>query len=346
MTGSLIAGVLVAIQVAAGSAAQSQRPVTASNFEQYARMLTPPVLLTAPLADATGSLRGPAAELSETSATMYVSSAVNSCESAITTDRPQHARDGWKVTARVLNAQLRSATVAIQWQRLWTGGQAINNGAGGTSEIVLGSRDRVPLDHLVTSAPGLECHGQTRRLELYMWSNVINGALDRPAMVPPAPVTMEVWLVHHTPAGVETTYALSMPFDHTSSRFVFRTRPITSVGASYYLDLDAQVRAVQREDGSLGLWTAIRRALIDASTGTMRLGWGTGGSMTEWAQPGDVISFDLPPASAGGSGGGGGGGRGGRGGAAGGVASGAGPSPEFPLLGHRFSLRLRFTPVK
>jgi hypothetical protein len=344
MTGSLIAGVLVAIQIAAGGSGQRPRQVTAGDFEQIARLMEPPVLLTAPLTDAAGSLRGPAVELSKSSATMYVTSAAGSCESAITTDMPQHVRDGWKVTARVLDASLRSATVAIQWQRVWAGGQVISNGAGGTSEIVLGSRDRIPLDHLVMAAPGLECHGQTRRLELYMWSNVINGAPDRPAMVPPAPVTMEVWLVHHTPAGVETTYALSMPFDHTSSRFVFRTRPITSVGASYYLDLDAQVRAVQREDGSLGLWTAIRRALIDASTGTMRLGWGTGGSMTEWAQPGDVISFDLPPASAGGRGGGGGGS--GRGTAAGGVASGAAPSHEFPLLGHRFSLRLRLTPTR
>jgi hypothetical protein len=216
---------------------------------------------------------------------------------------------------------------------------------------VLGSRDRIPLDYLVTNEPGLECHGQTRRLELYMWSNVVNGPSDRPVMAPPAPVSMEVWLVHQTPAGVETTYALSMPFDHSGSRFMFRTQPITSTAATYYLDLDAQVRAVQRDDGSLGLWTAMRRAIVDASTNTMRVGMGTGGAITAWAQPGEVISFDLPPAipsrgSGVGNTRGGGGGGGGRGAAAVGVASGVPHTDEVPLLGHRFSLRLRFTPLR
>lgn len=328
MVGSLIVGVLVALQMTTGGAGRAGGRV----------VLDPPVLLTAPLADVTGSLRGPAVELTSANTTLYVSSPLGSCESDMSTAVPDNARDGWKITARVLAVQRQSATVAVQWQRMWTSGRVVSGGAGGTSEIVLGSRDRIPLDQLVTDAAGLPCHGQTRRLELYMWSNVVNAPPGRPAMMPPAPVTLEAWLVHHTPAGVETTYALSMPFDHTSSRFIFRTQPIAADEAAYYLDIDAQVRAVEREDGTLGLWTAIRRALIDASTHTMRVGWGTGGSLTAWAQPGEVVSFDLPPAT-------GGGGAGGRG-AAGGVSSALSRVPEFPLPGHRFSLRLRFTPRK
>lgn len=352
MFGSLIVGVLVAMQVTTGRSVQTPRQLPAGDFAQYVRMLAPPVLLTAPLADAAGSLRGPAFELTSTTATVYVSSRIGSCEAAISADMPDNVRDGWKVTTRVLDSQLRSATVEVQWQRMWTGGTVISKGAGGTSQIVLGSRDRIPLDQLVTSAPNLECHGQTRGLELSMWSNVINGPPDRPAMAPPAPVTLDVWLVHQTPAGVETTYALSMPFDHTGSRFMFRTQPITSIEATYYLDLDAQVRAVQRADGTLGVWTAMRRAIVDASTNAMRIGVGTGGAITAWAEPGDVLSFDLPTPGTGGAVGsglgsaGGGGGGSGRGAAAGGVAAGTTHRQDLPLLGHRFSLRLRFTPVR
>lgn len=342
MLESLMAGVLVAMQVAAGAGAgRGQTRIT---------ILQAPVLLTAPLTGADGSRRGPAADVSRSSGPLYVTSAPGSCDASISSDVPVNVRDGWKVTARLVAQEMRTATVAVEWQRMWTAGRAVTNGTSGTTEIVLRSGDRVPLDHLETIGTGLECHGRTRTLELSMWNNVINQPPDRPTMAPPGPVKMEVWLVHHTPADVETTYALAVPFAPSETRFVFRTQPIGSFDGTYHVDLDGQVRTVARDDGTLALWVGIRRAIVDTSTNAVRFGSGSGGSLTAWAQPGEVLSFDLPAPWMGAPVGGGSGG-GGRSGAvaAGGVSHSSSSHAGLeraPLNGHRFSVRFRFTPVQ
>jgi hypothetical protein len=162
-------------------------------------------------------------------------------------------------------------------------------------------------------------------------------------------MTMDVWLVHQTPAGVETTYAVSLPFDPAETRFVYRTQPITSDDGTFHVDVDGAVRTVRREDGSLGLWAGLRRAIVDTSTNAVRMAGGSGGAVIAWGQAGDVISFDLPDpmglaARRGGSGTGGGGGI--RGAAVGGISNVTPPSSEPPLMGHKFSVRLRFVPVR
>jgi hypothetical protein len=335
MLGSLMAGVLVAMQVATGGGGAGRGQIRMT-------VLQAPVLLTAPLTGADGSRRGPAADISRSGGALYVASAAGSCDAAISSDLPVNVRDGWKVTARLVAQEMRTATVAVEWQRMWAAGRPVTNGTSGTSEIVLRSGDRVPLDHLETTAAGLDCHGRTRTLELSMWNNVINRPPDRPTTAPPVPVKMEVWLVHHTPAGEETTYALAVPFAPAESRFVFRTQPIVSFDGTYHVDLDGHARAVAREDGSLELWVGIRRAIIDTSTGVVRVGSGSGGSLTAWPQPGEVLSFDLPAPFGGAAVA-----PGGRGVAAGGTHSGTHTGPAaLPLTGHRFSVRFRFTPLQ
>jgi len=338
---------VVVMAAQAAGAGQDRQDRLREGLQDIAQRMRFPVSLTAPLVGPDGSRRGPGVTVTDAGGRFYVSTQNGSCDATISTTEPTNVRDGWRVAARVrTRPRVFTATVAVEWQRLWSGGQLITNGASATTEIELRAGDRVPLDHLETSAPGLDCHGRFRALELMVFGNVILQTPDLPVMTPPVPMTMDAWLVHHTPAGVETTYAVSLPFDATETRVIFRTQPITSHDGTFYADLDGAVRTVRREDGSLGLWAGFRRAIVDTSTNTMRTATGSGGSVIDWGQAGEVIAFDLPalrpvPTGAGGGGGG-------RGAVAGGIGNTPPQAPPFqtPLLGHRFSVRLRFTPAK
>jgi len=344
MVFQLMTVVMMAAQAA--GAGQDRQDRLREGMQDIAQRMQFPVSLTAPLVGADGSRRGPGVTITDAGGRFYVSTPNGSCEASISTTEPTNVRDGWRVAARVrARPRAFTATVAVEWQRMWDGGRPITNGASATTEIEMYQGDRVPLDHLATSALGLECHGQFRALELVVFGNVIHQPPALPVMPTPVPMTMEAWLVHQTPAGVETTYALSVPFDPAETRFVFRTRPITSDDGTFYADLDGAVRTVRREDGSLGLSAGFRRAIVDTSTNKMRTATGSGGSVIDWGQTGEVISFDLPalrpvPTGAGGGGGG-------RGAVAGGISNTpAQTAPlQTPLMGHKFSVRLRFVPV-
>jgi len=344
MVFQLMTVVMMAAQAA--GAGQDRQDRLREGMQDIQRIMQHPVSLTAPLVGTDGSRRGPGVTVTDTDQRFYVSTPNGSCDASISTTPPTNVRDSWRVDARVrARPSLFTATVAVEWQRMWSGGRPITNGASATTEIELRAGDRVPLDHLETSAPGLECHGRFRTLELVVFGNVIHRPPVLPVMPTPVPMTMETWLVHQTPAGVETTYAVSVPFNPAETRFVFRTQPITSHDGTFYADLDGDVRTVRREDGSLGLWAGFRRAIVDTSTNKVRTATGSGGSVIDWGQAGEVISFDLPalrpvPAGAGGGGGG-------RGAVAGGISNTpAQTAPlQTPLMGHKFSVRIRFVPV-
>jgi hypothetical protein len=351
MVFQLMTVVMMAAQVA--GAGQDRVDRLRAQMDDLARKMQPTVSLIAPLVDTDGSRRGPAITVTDTGERFFLSSPGGSCDASISTTEPTDAREGWRISTRIISRDARrSTTVAVEWQRMWSGGRAITNRTGAKTEVALGSGDTVHVDHLEISAPGLPCHGQVRALEIQVMGNVVVGAPDRPIMPPPAPMTMDAWLVHQTPAGVETTYALSLPFDPAESRFVFRTQPITSHDGTFYIDVDAAVRSVRRDDGSPGLWAGLRRMIQSTSNPELRVTTGSGGSVIDWGRTGDVISFDLPdpkPVGAGTGGGGAGiGGGGGRGAAAGGITnSAAHAAPQLPpLMGHKFSVRIRFTPAK
>lgn len=352
MVFQLMAVIMMATQAAGVGQAREDR--LRGGMQDIQRIMQHPVSLTAPLVGADGSRRGPGVTVTDAGGRFYVSTPNGSCDASISTTPPTNVRDGWRVAARVRERRSTfNATVDVEWQRMWSGGRPITNGASATTEIELRPGDRVPLDHLETSAPGLECHGRVRALELVVFGNVIHRPPTLPVMPPPGLMTMEAWLVHLTPADVETTYAIALPFDPAETRFVFRTQSITTHDGTFYADLDGAVRTVRREDGSLGLWAGFRRAIVDTSTNTTRMATGSGGSVIDWGQAGEVISFDLPAivpvgAGRGGIGIGGGGGGSGRGAVAGGVSNAVTHSAPHlpPLMGHKFSVRIRFVPMR
>lgn len=336
----VIAGLLLAaLQVVTGSQVSVKPPINL-------RIALPPptVLLMAPAVAADGSRHGPVVQLRDSAATWFVTSQADACDATISTDKPPSAREGWRVVARVTVHADRTATAYLEWQRLWTGGRELPNGASATTEVSLRLRDRVPIDTLPITAPGLECHGSSRILEVYVSANLLTTPPDVPTRSVTTPLRMEVWLVHRTPLDEETTYHMAIPFDPADTRFVFRTKPIPSPDGIYYVDIDGQFRAVSRADGSPGLWAGVRRSIVDVSTGTLRTSGGSSPTVA-WASPGEVISFDLPvPGLSGGRGGG----RGGRGSAGGGIANAgagriSGGSRAMPLANHHLSLRVRFT---
>jgi len=330
---------LMTVVMAVQSAAAGQAPVDRmrAGLNDIAQRLQPTVTLTAPLLGTDGSRRGPGVAVTDTGGRFYVVSQNGSCEASISTTPPSNVRDGWRVITRVRSHGAgRAALVDVEWLRVWAGGRTITNGATATTEVELRPGDRVPLDHLEISEPGLECHGRLRGLELSVFRNVILRPPDLAMMPPPMTTTMDVWLVHQSPAGVETTYAVSLPFDPAETRFVFRTRPIPSPDGTFHVDVDGAVRTVRREDGSLGLWAGLRRAIVDTSDNAVRMAGGSGGSVIDWGTTGEVISFDLPnPAP-----------PGGRGASVGGLSiAGAQAQASTPLLGHKLSVRIRFVPA-
>lgn len=346
---------LLAVILAAGQATQGD----GSRVQRLTVTLPPPtLLLMAPAESADGSRSGPSARVPEAEETWFVAGLAGSCDAVIARDKPSDAREGWRVVARAVAQPDRSMTTTLTWQRLWSLGRDVVNGLRSTTEVTLRSGDRVPLDSLPIAAPGLACDGQTRRLELSLWGSTLN--MPPPLAVRPVatPLRMQVWLVHAPPSGDEQTYHLTVPFDPSDTRFVFRTRDIVTPDGTFHVDIEGQFRSVTREDGSAGLWTSVRRNIVNSRTETVRTSGGSG-PVVAWATPGEVLSFDLPMPGGAGMGGGrggvggvaagglAGGGAGGRGGGGAGVGSGgrgrASTGSALPLRDHQFSVRVQFT---
>lgn len=325
----LIAGLVVSAQAAsAGAVARPQE-------------WQPPVLLAAPLVSADGTLSGPAVSLTADSAHFFVSAPENSCHVEISTARPARPREGWYVTARVSNPQFGAATVVIDWQRRWSGGREVTGGTQARMEVRLRSPERLSLDEIQTVAPGMPCHGRLRRLELSLLDGARNGPPTDPVSPLSAAMRVELWFIHDKPnqqRGQDIPLHVSQPFDPAGTQSMFRTAVFTSGGRSYIVDVDTHFRVVREESGRIGLWVGLRRIILDGETGARHMA-GASSDTVAWV-PGEVLEFELPAPGVRAGGRGGGGASGG-----GSVSAGRGTTTPILLQGHRFSVRVRFTPA-
>jgi len=256
---------------------------------------------------------------------------------------PTRPREGWQVTAHVTVRKMMAATVIVEWQRRWSGGRDVTGGARARTEISMRSSERMPLDQIPTVAPGLPCHGRLRRLEVSLFDNASNTPPRLPVSPLPAAMRVEVWLVHDQPnrqLGQDVPLHVSQPFDPAGTQSVFRTAVFPSGGELFIVDVDTHFRLVREESGRTALWVGLRRIILDGETGARHMA-GASSDTVAWV-PGEVLEFELPAPGVRLGARGGGGRAGGSGG--GSVVGGRSATTPVQLLGHRFSVRVRFTP--
>lgn len=291
------------------------------------------VTLAAPIQFLDGRLAGASVKVIPSDAPWFVYSQTSLCRSMISRTAPADATDGWRVTVNERTRGATQITLSVNWQRVWERGRAVSNGSGGTSELTLQSGDRVGLDQLVRpTQPGV-CAATSKTLELRVTRTVTPILVARPPasagpVAPTAPVIepdapidtpvlAELWMVHRSPGGSETVDYQAVQLITGGVGFMFRSLPADTAEGAMVIDLNGQLRAVQRADGTRGLAISLTRSFTQVSTGQVRFS-GSGGNKTlDWLAPGDVISVDLPDPGTPGARGGGGGGGGGFGSSAG-----------------------------
>lgn len=303
----------------------------------------------------------------------------NLCQSVITHGPvPADATDGWRVTVTERSRTATQVMVTITWNRMWDRGRLITNGTGGTNELTLQRGDRIPLDMITRPAQPGVCGATTKSLEIHVGRPLLAAAVPAGESPLDGLVDAELWMVHQTPNGAETVERQTVRLVNGPMGFSFRTEPIETPDGAVYVELNGQLKAVQREDGSRGLWAGLTRSVIRQSTGATAFA-SPFETTAAWLGPNDVVSFDLPPlqfyantgrALAGGGGRGGaigatagtggtvsrgsqsGSGSGGTGAARGGggvlVAPGGRAAPSGPNLleGHKVSLRVRLNETR
>jgi hypothetical protein len=301
----------------------------------------------------------------------------NLCQSVITHGPvPTDATDGWKVSITERSRTNTQVTVGITWLRMWERGRLVTSGSGGTNELTLQRNDRIALDMITRPAQPGVCAGTTKSLEIQVGRPAFAAAVPAGESPLDGLVDAELWLVHTAPNGTETVEKQTVRLINGAVGFGFRTAAIETADGPVHLELNGQLKAVQRENGSRGLWAGLTRLVTRQSTGGIAFA-STTEATVDWLVPNDVQSFDMPPlqlfASAGRGGGGAGGrvivppptgtvaagGRSGSGTAAGGARAGgtgggtagaiigARPAPGPNLLeGHRLSLRVRLSETR
>ncbi|GMV20137.1 MAG: hypothetical protein AMXMBFR57_00860 [Acidimicrobiia bacterium] len=320
--------------------------------------------LAAPVEMPDGRRLGATAIVTQGPEPWFVYSGATLCDSAITRGLPpQTASEGWRVTVTERGRTNNQITAAVTWTRIFERGRAVEGGSSGSSEITLQLGDRIPLDRVTRSTPVPECAATQKSIELRLGVRLSrsNPASEpRPSDLPDAqlatPVSVELWMVHVVPGKPEIVERQTIRLAEGGSGFLFRGQPVDSPAGPVVLELNGQLRPVQRADGTIGLWTGLTRSVTSHLTGRTYSSTGTGEKVVDWLAAGDVVSFDLPdpavyaPTATGarGTGGGGGGGAavGGLTGGRGGVGGGRGALGPNLLEGHHLSLRVRLAHVK
>lgn len=304
--------------------------------------------LAAPVELPDGRRLGAATLVTPGSAPWFVYSTGSLCDSAISRGTaPIAAAEAWRVSVTERSRTNTQIMVTVAWTRIWERGRAVQAGSSGTSELTLQIGDRVPLDR-ITRPSSAECAATQKSIELR-----VSGRLPQPPpaadAVLPAPVSAELWMVHVVPGKGELVERQVVRLGPGGVGFLFRGQPVESAVGPIVLELNGQLRAVQRPDGTTGLWTGLTRSVTSHVTGRTYSTTGTGEKIVDWLSAGDVVSFDLPdPVAYATPAAGGGGGRGGVASAGGGVgatrgggAGGASARGPNLLEGHRLSLRVR-----
>jgi hypothetical protein len=321
--------------------------------------------LAAPVEMPDGRRLGSTVVVTPDSDPWFVYSGPTLCDSAITRGAPPAtATEAWRVTIVERSRTNNQVTAAITWARMVERGRAVSGGSAGASEITLQLGDRIPLDRITRPTPVPECAATQKSIELRLGvrlsrasASSTQGADALPDAPLPTPVTAELWMVHVIPGRPEIVERQTVLLASGGSGFLFRGQPVDSPAGPVVLELNGQLRAVQRPDGTIALWTGLTRSVTSHLTGRTYSSTGTGEKVVDWLAEGDVISFDLPDpavysvatAGARGTGGGGGGAAavGGLSGGRGGVGGGGRGAPGPNLLdGHHLSLRVRLIGVK
>ena len=125
---------------------------------------------------------------------------------------PQDAGFGWRIASQVVSRSEKDLVVSIDWRRLWDAGRKIPNGPNGTFQLTLHPGDRIPLDHIVNSAPKADCRAVGLGLEVRL-ARALAASPAPPVTASSLPigatrggektVDAEFWLMHTLPSGVE-----------------------------------------------------------------------------------------------------------------------------------------------
>jgi hypothetical protein len=292
---------------------------------------------------------------------------------------PVDAGYGWRLTSRTVSRTASELVVAVDWRRLWDGGQKLTNGPAGTVELTLHPGDRIPLDHIPNNARTGACRAVGMGLEVRL---ARTGSPVRPIDVTlplgsvsggAKPLDADLWLVHARPSGGEEVLHQRVRLPVDGAAFAFTPVAFTTSRGEVSVDVAGSFQRLRGPGGLEQLVVQMSRIVTGASAPPSGFG-GASAKLIPLPSPDDVVSFEMPaPEARSGvrSGGGGGGAVGAMGpgptgpgrspinpgsaGAsgvarsAGGGRGGGGAAPAAQLTGilegHVFSIRVRLIPV-
>jgi hypothetical protein len=334
------------------------------------------VILTAPVYHPDGSVTGETATIAPGGpSVIHVFSRRSLCDTAApAAAEPADAGFGWRVALHVVRATDAHVVVNVDWRRVWDRGQRLANGPSGAAQLTLARGGRIPLDHIPNDLPGESCRAVGMGLEVRLGraaSSVGAGGVALPIATRAGgagQLDVDLWLLHTTPSGSQQAQHQTVRLTTAGGGFTFAPVRFETTLGEVGVELSGSFRRYTVTTGGEFLLLSMSRVISGAGAPPNGLA-GTSSSLVALPQPDDVLSFEMVSGS-----GGFGGGRGGRGGAIGAGARGGGAATGDPaargagggvrggrgagggsaagvlqaitlLDGHRFSIRVKVTPV-
>ena len=242
---------------------------------------------------------------------------------------PSDAGFGWRIASQVVSRSEKDLVVSVDWRRLWDAGRKISNGPSGTFQLTLHPGDRIPLDHIVNSAPKADCRAIGLGLEVRL-ARALSASPAPPVAASSLPlgatpggektVEAEFWLMHTLPSGVEQVTHQVVRLKPAGGTFGFAPATVSTPRGDVRVELTGSIDRFRVPTGGEFFVLSMTRLVTGDALPPNGV---SGTTSTVVPMPlAEVLSFELP----GGRQLAGGGGRGGVGRPAPGVAAGAGGS--------------------
>lgn len=314
------------------------------------------LVVAAPVYQPDGATRAETVEVMDKTEFIYGRRSL--CDPATATGKePVDAGYGWRLTARTINRTTAELVVAVEWRRLWDGGQKVANGPSGSVELTLHPGDRIALDHIPNAPGNTACRAVGMGLEVRLTRSP--APIAQPGVMPLGSVEggigtldADVWLVHQKPAGAEEVLHQKIRMPPSGAPFNFAPVKFTTAQGEVGVEISGSFRRLRAAGGLEQIIVSMSRLVTGSTAPPAGLG-GSTAKLIGLPSPSDVLSFEMPPAGAV-MRSGGGGGRGGVVGAGGGPPAPRGGAPRSMgsaqavgiLEGHNFSIRVQVTPAE
>lgn len=218
---------------------------------------------------------------------------------------PAWGADAWEIHGQVLSMGPDQATVQLDWRRVRSGGQDVQQPAE-SRQLTLPLQQLVTLDTPIPStnpqcAPRAFGARYAPRLPMNALSGARAGGAAGMARVSPGGASaydVELWLVHSRPGQADAIVPATARMTNGFAKFDFTTVQVPVDGGAVDVRISGQLRAAGagrmlsvRAD-RVAMFTALTRPPRDREGASEK---GNAVVMRPWPGPDDVLELQMPP---------------------------------------------------